>query len=349
MPGVTVLDPQNQGVQILPATFPELSDLVERNFVNVGAMYPAVVMQLYTKAPLTSRSEYQMLQEYDTDTYSRNKPAGVAVKKATSGIGYLIQIRAKRIGLEVEITEESRTIFDKYAQVMNDLQSLAYFNQNRVELMGTHRLTFATSTSYVDMDGDTVDTTVGDGNPLAYATHALKFSATTYSNRVSGDPLFSKGAMELARKLITTDILDNFGRKRVLKFNTIITGDNPTVVDAVKQYLRSTSDNTQNNPNVINVAQDYSWKHIILPHLATTASGLPDSTKVNWWAIAAIGQGNMGWQARVVEWEGSRMIPSTSGGNGQDVHKDIWYFNTRQTLQFGILAGKGYIASCPVS
>ena len=348
MASVTVLDPQNQGVQITPATFPELSDLVERNFINVGAMFPSVVMQMYVREPLTSRSEYKMLQEYDTDTYSRNKPAGVAVRKATSGIGYLIQIRAKRIGMEVEVTEESRTIFDKYAQVLSDLTSLAYFNQNRVELMGTHRFTFATSTSYTDMDGDTVDTTVGDGLALASTVHTLKFSSTTYSNRVSGDPLFSKGGMELARKLSTTDILDNFGRKRTMRFNSIITGDNPTTVDAVKQYLRSTSDNTQNNANVINVAQDYGWKHIILPQLPTTASGAVDSTKANWWAIAAIGQGNMGFQARVHEWEASHIIPSTSG-NAQDVHKDIWYFNTRQTIQFGILSGRGYIASCPTS
>jgi len=348
MAGITVLDPQNQGVLIAPLTFPELSDLVGRNFVNVGTMYPPDVMQLYTKEPLSSRSEYYALQEYDTDTYSRNKPAGVSARKATNGIGYLIQIHAKRIGLEVEVTEESRSIFDKYAQVMSDLLSLAYFNQNRVELMGTHLFTFGTSSSYTDMDGDTVTTTVGDGNPLFYATHALKFSTTTYSNRVSGDPLFSKGSMELARKLIVTDILDNFGRKRMMRFNTIITTDNPTLIDGVKQYLRSTSDNTQANPAVINVAQDYSWKHVVLRQLATTALGLPDSTKMNWWGIAAIQQGNMGLQARFVEWEGSHMIPSSTG-NGQDVQKDVWYFNTRQTIQFGILSGRGIIFSCPTS
>lgn len=343
-----VLDSQNQGVQINPTTFPELSDLVTRNFVNVGAMFVPNVMQMYVKSPLTSRSEYQLLQEYDTDTYARNKLAGVAVKKATNGLGYIINIRAKRIGLEVEVTEESRNIFDKYAEVLSDLQSLAYFNQNRVELMGTHRFTFSTSTSYTDMDGDTVDTTVGDGLSLANAAHTLKFSSATYSNRVSGDPLFSKGALELARKLTTTDILDNFGRKRTMKFNTIMTGDNPTTVDAVKQYLHSTSDNTQNNAGVINVAQQYNWTHLILPQLATLATGSPDSTKVNWWAIAALAQGNGGFQARVVEWEASHMVAATDG-NGHDVHKDIWYFNTRQTIQFGILSGRGYVASCPLS
>lgn len=346
--GVPIIDSQNQGTLLLPSTFPELSDLVQRNFVNVGAMYVPAVMQMYIKSPLTSRSEYQLVQEYDTDTYSRNKSAGVAAKKATNGVGYFVAIRAKRIGLEVEVTEESRSIFDKYPQVLSDLQSLAYFNQNRVELTGTHRFTFGTSSSYVDMDGDTVDVTVGDTNPLIYATHALKFSASTYSNRVSGDPLFSKGSLELARKLTTTDILDNFGRKRTMKFNTIFTGDNPTTVDAVKQYLHSTSDNTQNNPGVINVARQYSWNHVVLPQLATLASGAPDSTKVNWWGIAAVGQGNNGLQARYYEWEGSRMIAATEG-NGQDVHKDIWYFNTRQTYAFGILSGRGVIMSCPAS
>lgn len=348
MPAPIVLDPANQGVQIIPSTFPELSDLVQRSFINVGMQFPSVVMQMYVKEPLTSRSEYAFLQEIDTDTYSRNKAAGVAVKKATSGIGYGINIRAKRIGMEIEITEESRTIFNKYPEVIAQMQSLERFNLNRVELMGTHRFTFATSSSYVDMDGDTVDTTVGDGNPLVYATHALKFSSLTYSNRVSGDPLFSKGGMELARKLTTTDILDNFGRKRKLKFNSIITGDNPTTVDAVKQYLGSSSDNSQLNSGVINVAQEYKWKHIVLEQLATTANGNVDSTKQNWWAIAALGQGNLGFQARVLEWEPSRMIPSSTG-NGVDVHKDIWYLNTRQTLQFGILSGKGYIGSCPTS
>ncbi len=237
--------------------------------------------------------------------------------------------------------------FNKKQEVMAAIQSLPYFNPQRVELDLTHRLTFATSTSYTDMDGNTVDLTVGDGLALASTVHTLKFSSTTYSSRISGDPLFSKGALEAAELLTTTDILSNFAEKRVMDFNTIVTGNNPTVVNAVKQFLKSVSDNTQTNPGVVNVNQD-KYRHVILPQLATTATGAIDSTKKNWWFLIAAGAGLRGWQAWYIEWEASNLIPSTAG-NGQDVHKDIWYFNTRQAYNIGIVSGRGFIGSFPTN
>jgi len=108
--------------------------------------------------------------------------------------------------------------------------------------------------------------------------------------------------------LTTTDILSNFGEKRVMDFNTIITGNNPTVVNSVKQFLRSTSDNTQNNPSVVNVYEG-KYRHVILEQLATTATGAIDSTKKNYWALAAIGNGLRGWQGYFVEWEPMTLIP----------------------------------------
>jgi hypothetical protein len=252
----------------------------------------------------------------------------------------------KRIGIESEITFEMRR-YNKKQEVMAAITSLPYFCPQRVELDLTHRLTFASATSYVDMDGNTVDLTVGDGLALASPVHALKFSTITYSNRLTGDPLFSKGAVELAELLTTTDILSNFGEKRVMDFNTIVTGNNPTVCNAVSQFLRSTSDNTQNNSGVINVNLN-KYRHVILPQLATTATGAIDSTKKNYWFLAAIGAGMRGWQAWYVEWEAQNLIPSTAG-NGTDVHKDIWYYNVRQSYQIGIVSGRGLIASLPVS
>ncbi len=197
------------------------------------------------------------------------------------------------------------------------------------------------------MDGTTVDLTVGDTLALVSAVHTLKFSSITYSNRVSGDPLFSKGGLEAAELLTTTDILSNFGEKRVMDFNTIVTGNNPTVVNAVKQFLRSTSDNTQSNAGVVNVNQD-KYRHLILPQLATTATGAIDSTKKNWWFLVAAGAGLRGWQAYYLEWEAMNLTPSTAG-NGMDVHKDIWYYNVRQSYGIGAVSGRGLIASLPTS
>ena len=340
-------DPQNQGTFLNTVTFPELTDLVNRNFVSVGGLIVPNAKQLFlTDTMGPGEGELKLLQEFDTTTYAKAKAQGADAKKASFGIGYYITIHAKRIGIESEITWEMRR-YNKKQEVMASITALPYFCPQRVELDLTHRLTFCTSSSYVDMDGNTVDLTVGDGNPLAYATHALKFSTLTYNNIVTGNPLFSKGALESAELLTTTDILSNFGEKRVMDFNVIITGNNPTVCNAVKQFLRSTSDNTQNNPGVINVNQD-KYRHVILPQLATTATSAIDATKKNWWFLAAIGSGLRGWQAWYVEWEAQNLIPSTEG-NGTDVHKDIWYYNVRQAYNIGVVSGRGLIVSAPTN
>lgn len=340
-------NPQNQGTFLNTVTFPELTDLLNRNFISVGGLIVPVAKQLFlTDTMGPNEGELKLLQEYDITTYAKAKPQGVDAKKAAFGIGYYITIRMKRIGMEAEITWEMRRL-NKKQEVMATITALPHYCPQRVELDLTHRLTFCTSTSYVDLDGNTVDLTVGDGLALVSASHTLKFSTITWSNRVTGDPLFSKGGLEAAELLTTTDILSNFGEKRVMDFNTIVTGNNPTVVNAVKRFLRSTSDDTQSNAGVINPSQD-KYRHLILPQLNTTATGAIDSTKKNWWFLVAAGAGLRGWQAYYVEWEASNLIPSTQG-NGTDVHKDVWYYNVRQAYNIGAVSGRGFIASCPTS
>lgn len=347
MPAETVTNPQNQGTFLSTVTFPELTDLVDRNFVSVGGLIVPAAKQLFmTDSMGIGEGELKLIQEYDTTTYAKGKAQGVDVKKASFGIGYYITIRAKRIGIESEITWEMRR-YNKKQEVLAAITSLPYFCPQRVELDLTHRLTFCSSTSYVDLDGNTIDLTVGDGLALVSAVHTLKFSSITYTNRVSGDPLFSKGGLEAAELLTTTDILSNFGEKRVMDFNRIVTGNNPTVCNAVKQFLKSVSDNTQANAGVANVNLD-KYQHVVLPQLATTATGAIDSTKKNWWFLIAVGGGFRGWQAWYIEWDGMTLIPSTSG-NGQDVHKDIWYYNVRQAYNIGVVSGRGFIASLPTS
>lgn len=349
MAAETPTNPQNQGTFLSTVTFPELTDLVNRNFVSVGGLIVPVAKQLFiTDSMGPNEGELKLLQEYDTTTYARAKPQGVDAKKAAFGIGYYITIRTKRIGIESEITFEMRR-YNKKQEVMSAIQSLPHFCPQRVELDLTHRLTFSAATTYTDLDGNLVDLTVGDGLALASAVHTLKFSTLTYSNLVTGNPLFSKGALEAAELLTTTDILSNFGEKRVMDFNTIVTGNNPTVVNAVKQFLRSTSDNTQNNAGVTNVNQD-KYRHLILPQLATTATGAVDSTKKNWWALVAANAGLRGWQAYFIEWEPMNLTAASgSNGNSVDVHKDVWYYNVRQSYGIGAVSGRGIIFSQPTS
>lgn len=344
-----VLNPQNQGTFLNTITFPELTDLVNRMFMSVGGFIVPVAKQLFiTETVGANEGELKLMQEYDTTTYARAKPQGVDAKKASFGIGYYITVQQKRIGIESEITWEMRR-YNKHSEVNAALTSLPYFCPQRVELDLTHVFTFASATSYVDLDGNTVSQVGGDGLSLVNAAHTLKFSTITYSNRVSGDPLFSKGALELAELLTTTDILSNFGEKRVMDFNTIVTGNNPTICNAVKQFLRSVSDNTQANAGVMNPSQD-KYRHLILPQLATTATGAIDSTKKNWWFLVAAGAGLRGWQGYYVEWEAMNLSAAAgANGNSVDVHKDVWYYNVRQSYNSCFVSGRGVIGSLPTN
>lgn len=239
---------------------------------------------------------------------------------------------------------------NRYAEVGSLITSLTHFCPQRIEVDQTHLLTFCTSTSYTDMDGEVNTITVGDGLALASASHTLKFSSTTYSNRVSGDPVFSRGALEAAEALATTNVLSNFGERRVINFNAIVTGDDPNTVNTVKQFLNSTADVTAIQSGIENIYKG-KYRHVILPYLATTATVARDSTKERWWFLAAIGQGTNGWQAYYSVWEAPHMKDQTMTDTNanHDYSRDIWTFGTRAGYSIRAVSGRGLIASCPSS
>lgn len=305
--------------------------------------------QLFITDPIAKgQGNSKSYNEIDTQTFAKRKYEGAAAKKAAVGVGYSVTMLKKRIAMEIDITQEMRDE-NRYPEVQSLITNLTHFCPQRLELDQTHRLTFCSSTAYTDMDGDSVDVTVGDGLALVSTVHTLKFSSTTYSNRVSGDPIFSRGALEAAEQLTVTNILSNFAERRVINFNAIVTGDDPNTVNNVKQFLESTSDVDQNNAAVVNVYKG-KYRHIILPYLATTAVGLPDSTKKRWWFLAAVGQGINGWQAYFGNWETAHMkTPPTEGNNGEDTHTDTWTFGTRAGYGLCAVSGRGLVASLPTS
>lgn len=339
-----------QGTLLHTVTFPEFVDLVRKEYVFVNQMAKPMSSQLFIYQPIgKGNGNTKRFDEVDIQTFSRRKREAEAAKKASVGVGYNVTMTKKRTATEIDITQEMRDE-NRSSEVGTLLTSLGHFVPQRIELDGTHILTFCNASAYTDMDGDSNTLTVGDGNPLVYAAHTLKFSSTTYSNRVTGDPVFSQGALELAEQIATTGILSNFGEKRVMKFNTIITGEDPNTVNNVKRVLQSTSDVDQNNSGVLNVNKG-KYNHVILPYLNTTASGDPDSTKRKWWFLAAIGQGTNGWQAYFGEWEAAHMKPISMDENGanHDYSRDVWTFGTRGGYGHRAVTGRGIIGSLPTS
>lgn len=337
----------NQTTLLNTLTLSEMTDLVKREWLAGQEEYQKNAKQLFITEPVgAGQGSSKRYSEIDIEKYADFKGEGANSKKAKAGVGYSIDMTARTFSKEIDITLEMRND-NRYTEVGSKITSLANFCENRMDLDLTHRLTFATSSSYTDKNGETVTTTVGDGNPLLYSAHTLVFSSTTYSNRVSGDPVFSQAALEAALLLSATQLLTNFGEKKSMRFNTIVTGDDPGTVRAVKQLLNSMADVDAIQAGVTNVYKG-TYNHVILPDLATTAVGAYDSTKRRWWFVASTGQGAAGWQAYLGTWIAPQFLPP-SYGDGMDIHNYNWTYSTYTRYGVCVPTGKGIIGSCPTS
>ncbi len=325
-------------------TLPEMTDLIRREFATVAKMVVPASKQLFISDPIgKGQGNTKRYEEFDIETFGRRKNEGEKAKKASAGVGYHVIATKKRIAREIDITQEMRDE-NRYPEVQTNITSLTHFCPQRIELDGTHLFTFASATSYTNMDGETVTISVGDGLALAAAAHTLKFSDSTYRNRVAGDPIFSPGALTAAEKLMVTDILSNFGETRVMNFNTIVTGNDPDTVKAVKKVMMSSGDPEAAHAGVYN-ADRSAYRHVILPYLATTATSAHDSTKERYWFIVAAGQGTSGWQAYYTEWE----APHSKMPGEEDYSADVWTYGVRAGYSHRAVTGRGIIACLPTS
>jgi hypothetical protein len=279
--------------------------------------------------------------EIDGETYAHYKAEGADATKTQVVMGWNKTMNNRRFAAEIDITYEARS-YGKNQEILRKLTSLATFCPQRQALDLTHRFTFATATSYTDMDGETVDTSMGSttSTALVDATQDLTGSSTTYSTVITGNPAFSQGGLEVAQGQANTQILNNFGERRVMNFQTIVTGDDPSTVRQVRQLMQSMSDVTQENPGVINVYEG-TYRHVVLPRLATTATGAYDSTKAKYWFLVATGEAEL----HLGVWEAPHLKQPAPANNGEDVHNDNWTFGSRCGYGICVPVARGVLGS----
>src|SRR3990167_8389157 len=169
----TYPNPQNQGTLLNTVTFPELYDLVNKNFVTLMNMVKPKARSLYIEETVgEGEGNTKRIDEYDVQTFAKAKREGTGTTAASFGIGYNITVAARRLGMKADVTWEDRR-FNRHRKVGGDLVYLSHYVTQRQELDLTHRLTFASSTAYTDMDGDSVTIKMGDTLALASAVHTL--------------------------------------------------------------------------------------------------------------------------------------------------------------------------------
>ena len=125
-------------------------------------------------------------------------------------------------------------------------------------------------------------------------------------------------------RLITENTYNQLGEKKTATFDILFTTDDPNTVNTVREYLKSTASPEAAHSGVINVYVG-KYKHAILPRVATTAVGAPDSDKRYYWGIASSTMSSF----YLGVWENPHLIPPSANTNAEDVQTDDWDFRNR--------------------
>jgi len=313
-------------MELNTATLSDFTKLADVLWLKGLTSVPQVMMDsgLFKVVDIPSNSgSTREFSEIDLDEYARTKDEGDQAQRAQVQQGYSKTMSMKRIARDIGITYEMRTQ-NKYPEVVARLTGLGSQIAKRMDLDLAHQITFCTATSYTDMDGNTITTTVGDGYQLAYTAHTLRGSSTTYRNRLANNPRLSKGALEGMERLITEETYNQFGEKMVMEFDILWTTDEPNAVNTAREYLQSTADVEGAHSGITNVYSS-KYRHVILPRVATTAAGAPDSTKRYYWGLAS----SMHSSSYLGIWEAPHLKMPADLNAGEEFSTDDWNFGAR--------------------
>jgi len=188
---------------------------------------------------------------------------------------------------------------NKYPDQLTSLMTdTGYGVAYRLELDLTHPFTFGTSTTYVNIDGRTVDISTGDGLSLYNTAHTLTNSATTYRNRIAANPQGSAGSLEAAENITNQQIFDNNGNRRPARKEVILVASDQTQYNVFAKILRSTSPVDAPNSGVYNPFQG-KYRLVRAMWLDSDNQGNVDSTKSKYWLM--VDMMNLGAYLEVTE------------------------------------------------
>lgn len=264
------------------ANFSDFNDNLEVKWRKVYDQYPKRAGALYEER--ATDVDTGDVSSLDSVSVAKKKREGQDFAFLSLTQNYRKTWQTYEVGGEIKITWNMRR-YAKYDEINRRLSGMAESVARRMEMDKTHRFTFAASTSYTDLDGDSVATTVGDGLALASTAHTMPGTATTFRNLIANNPVLSKGGLEAGEKLFATQMIDTNGQLVFYEPDALIISNDPTTVNIAKQYLGSYADIDAAHEGVMNPYQG-KYRLIILPFLATTAAGAYDSSKANYWFLA---------------------------------------------------------------
>ena len=322
----------------MPILTTQFNDLVKNALVTWRESYNSV--------DENARQLYDIIDNPALNTeYSQLDPAGFARRKQQGGAyvegspieRYPMLLQKSRVGLKEEITWEMRK-YDKYREIDKKMQTLGESTAMRIELDLTLMFNFGmTASSYTNMDGETVNTTTADGIQLFSTAHTITLNSNTISNYV-GTTSFGRTGLESAERLFR-NMTNNNAIKVVPKPDTIITSDDPAMINAVGEFLISTTapDTADRADNVYH----RKYAHIQLPYLAVTNLGAPTTTGQYYWMLA-----DLAHRDAILEFsELPTFKMATPDSNGEEFDTDDWKAKSSASYAYGILDFKWIVGS----
>lgn len=269
----------------------------------------------------TNSGNVKEFSSIDLELYAKVKLEREQAAFARSQQGYSKVGTLYRIAQAQVITYEMRTQ-GKYPEITAMLMDLLPNAMRRMDLDLQHRIAFASTTTYTDMDGRTVDISVGDTLALASTAHTVRGSSSTYRNLLANSPQVSRGALEAMEKMRVENSINQLGQKIPTSDDILWTTDDPNTVNTVRELLRATAavDAGVNNgvPNVYNA----KYRHVILPLVATDKDGNVNSAKAKYWGLVSSRQSSFMLGVH----ESPNVTPATEG-DGKSVLTHDWTFS----------------------
>ena len=269
-------------------TTAQFNDLVKNAYVNWNKArkeFPSVRDMLSNVKSVDEKtSEHSELSTLPT---SRRRNEGQDAYKGSLKQGYTKNFNQAEIALQVDVTKQMR-MFDKYDEIYRRMRLMGKSAERRMELDLASLLSYAWSSSYTNLDGETVTTTTPDGNTLIDPTHACNESSNTYSNEIgTTHTAFDQNVLEKLEELFNNFLDESDGRNVPIGPDTIITGRHAPTVHAVKRVMASEY-YTENANNSANSAKN-SYSHLVVPFLDYNAqTEVRDSNKYRYCFLAAL-------------------------------------------------------------
>lgn len=224
--------------------------------------------------------------EIEAEQYGEEISEGGQAQTLRVQQGYSKDVTYKEVGKDVVITHKMR-VTNKYPSVIAKLTTMAEIPFNTMELDLSHRITFATVTSYTNKSNNTVDTSLGDGLAWAATAHTVRGASTTYRTRLANNPRLSRGSLEAMERMVKENAINQFGEKMADPgFDILWTTEDSEDCNVAMEYLDSVGSPVFDNPNVTNV-YNKKYRHVKLPRIATDKDGVFDTTKRHYWGLCS--------------------------------------------------------------